>query len=64
MNSDDAELTVTCPRKALALIIQKDMDKIKASMKLEGDTSKLELIVNNLNQFDSAGNANFNIVEP
>ena len=64
MNSDDAELTVTCPRKALALIIQKDMDKIKASMKLEGDTSKLELIVNNLNQFDSAGNAKFNIVEP
>lgn len=63
-NSDDAELTVTCPQKALALIIQKDMDKIRASMRLEGDTSKLELIVNNLNQFDSAGNANFNIVEP
>ncbi len=64
MNSDDAELTVTCPRKALALIIQKDMEKITASMKLEGDASKLELIVDNLNQFDSAGNANFNIAEP
>ena len=63
-NSDDAELTVTCPQKAIALILQKDMNKIKASMKLEGDASKLELIVNNLNQFDSAGNANFNIVEP
>ena len=63
-NSDDAELTVTCPQKALALIIQKDMDKIRASMRLEGDASKLELIVNNLNQFDSAGNADFNIVEP
>ena len=64
MNSDDAELTVTCPQKAVALILQKDMNKIKTSMKLEGDASKLELIVNNLNQFDSAGNANFNIVEP
>ncbi len=64
INSDDAELTVTCPQKALALIIQKDMDKIKASMKLEGEVSKLELIVNNLNQFDLAGNAKFNIVEP
>ena len=64
INSDDAELTVTCPQKAVALILQKDMNKIKASMKLEGDASKLELIVNNLNQFDSAGNANFNIVEP
>ena len=63
-NSDDAELTVTCPQKAVALILQKDMNKIKASMKLEGDASKLELIVNNLNQFDSAGNAEFNIVEP
>ena len=64
MNSDEAELTVTCPRKALTLIIQKDMEKITASMKLEGDASKLELIVDNLNQFDSAGNANFNIAEP
>lgn len=40
------------------------MKKISASMKLEGDVSKLELIVNNLNQFDAAGNADFNIVEP
>ncbi len=64
VNSDEADLTVTCPRKALALFVQKDMGKIKSSMKLEGDASKLELIVNNLNQFDTAGAAKFNIIEP
>ncbi len=63
-SSDSADLTITCPRAALVLILQKDMSKIKASMKLEGDVSKLELIVNNLNQFDVAGNPKFNIVEP
>ncbi len=63
-SSDDADLTITCPKTAIALILQKDMDKIKASMKLEGDVSKLELIMNNLNQFDSASAADFNIIEP
>lgn len=64
VNFDDADLTITCPKNALVLILQRDMEKISASMKLEGDVSKLELIVNNLNQFDAAGNADFNIIEP
>ncbi|MBQ8015857.1 MAG: MBL fold metallo-hydrolase [Clostridia bacterium] len=63
-NSDDADLTVTCPKAAIALLLQNDTEKIKASMKLEGDVSKLELIVNNLNQFNAAGAAEFNIIEP
>lgn len=63
-SSDSADLTITCPKNALALILQKDMEKIGASMKLEGDVSKLKLIVNNLNQFDVSANADFNIVEP
>ncbi len=63
-SSDSADLTITCPKNALALILQRDMKKITASMKLEGDVSKLELIVDNLNQFDVSANADFNIVEP
>ncbi|MBQ4338696.1 MAG: MBL fold metallo-hydrolase [Clostridia bacterium] len=63
-NSDEADLTVTCPKTGLALILQKDMEKIKASMKLEGDVTKLELIINNLNQFNTDGDAGFNIIEP
>lgn len=63
-NSDEADLTVTCPKMATVLLIQKDMEKIKASMKLEGDVSKLELIIDNLNQFNTEGTADFNIIEP
>lgn len=63
-SSDSADLTITCPKNALALILQRDMEKISASMKLEGDVSKLELIIDNLNQFEVLENADFNIVEP
>ncbi len=63
-SSDSADLTITCPKNALILILQKDMDKISKSMKLEGDISKLELIIDNLNQFDVSSGADFNIVEP
>ncbi|MBR2886404.1 MAG: MBL fold metallo-hydrolase [Clostridia bacterium] len=63
-SSDSADLTITCPKIALSLLFQRDMEKITSSMKLEGDVSKLELIVDNLNQFEVSGGASFNIVEP
>jgi len=63
-SSDSADLTITCPKIALSLLFQRDMEKITSSMKLEGDVSKLELIVDNLNQFEISGGATFNIVEP
>lgn len=64
MSSDSADLTITCPKNALTLILQRDMEKISELMELEGDISKLELIVDNLNQFEVLENAKFNIVEP
>ena len=64
MSSDSSDLTITCPKNALALVFRGDMEQISASMNLEGDTSKLELIVNNLNQFNVSENPDFNIVEP
>ncbi len=63
-NYDDADLTVTCPKAGILLLLQNDIGKIKASMKLVGDVSKLELIVNNLNQFTTVGMPDFNIIEP
>ncbi len=64
MSSDSADLTITCPKNALTLILQRDMEKISELMELEGDISKLELIVDNLNQFEVLENAKFNIIEP
>lgn len=63
-SSESADLTVTCPKKALVFIIQRNTDGISASMKLEGDAAKLQLIIDNLNQFSFADNAKFNIAEP
>lgn len=63
-SSDSADLTITCPKKALALILQRNMDAVNASMKLEGDATKLQLIIDNLNQFSTAESPKFNIIEP
>lgn len=62
--SESPDLTITCPKNALALIIQGNMEKISASMKLEGDVTVLKTMVDNLNQFSATDNANFNIIEP
>ena len=62
--SESADLTVTCPKKALVFIIQRNTDGISASMKLEGDAAKLQLIIDNLNQFSFPDDAKFNIAEP
>lgn len=53
-----------CPKKALVFIIQRNTDGISASMKLEGDAAKLQLIIDNLNQFSFPDDAKFNIAEP
>lgn len=63
-SSESADLTVTCPKNALVFVIQRNTDGINASMKLEGDATKLQLILDNLNQFSFADNAKFNIAEP
>lgn len=55
--SDSADLTVTCPKNALVFIIRRNTDGISASMKFEGDATKLQVILDNLNQFSSADNA-------
>ncbi|MBQ8227693.1 MAG: MBL fold metallo-hydrolase [Clostridia bacterium] len=63
-SSESADLTITCPKNALVFIIQHNTDGINASMKLVGDATKLQLILDNLNQFSFADNAKFNIAEP
>lgn len=61
---EDAELTVTCSKKALLYVLQGNVDAFGEVAKIEGTTEGLEKIMNNMiNFFDEDVNA-FNIVEP
>lgn len=62
--SDNADMTLTCPRNALFLILQRNYDGIKKFIQVEGNTKYLDLITDNLTEFDVSMPAKFNIVEP
>ena len=61
---DDAEVSVTCPKNALMLLMGKNIEAFTKAAKIKGDSELLEMLVNSLNQLDAASFAGFNIVEP
>lgn len=62
--SDDADLSITCPKNALFLLLQENQEGIQKAMKLEGDAEIIEIIMQNLIVFADPANSNFNIIEP
>ena len=62
--SEEADLSITCPKNALFFMLQHNMAGIEQTMQLEGDAELMKLIVENLNQFHAGSSAVFNIIEP
>jgi len=62
--SEEADLSITCPKNALFFMLQHNMAGIEQTMQLEGDAELMKLIVENLNQFNAGSSAVFNIIEP
>ena len=62
--SDHADLSITCPKNALLLLLQGDFERVQKTMKLEGDTEIVEILMKNLIVFADPVNSNFNIIEP
>ncbi|MBO4933237.1 MAG: MBL fold metallo-hydrolase [Clostridia bacterium] len=62
--SEEADLSITCPKNALFFMLQHNMAGIEQAMQLEGDAELMKLIVENLNQFHAGSSAVFNIIEP
>lgn len=62
--SNKADVSVTCPKNALFLILQNNLDAMPGAVQVEGDTDLLDLFMQNLNQLDIANPVLFNIVEP
>lgn len=62
--AEDADITITCPKNALFLILQNNPEGLAKAAKIEGDSELLHTFMGNLNQFSMGELAGFNIIEP
>ncbi len=61
---DDADVSITCPRIALTLMISDNKEALSKAVKVEGDKEKYEMFVGNLNSFSTTTSHYFNVIEP
>ena len=62
--SDQADVSITCPKNALVAILTQNQEIISKSFQVEGNEELLALMVENMNQFPLTGTVPFNIIEP
>ena len=60
---EDADVSISCPKNALLLLLQGNMEAF-AAIPVQGDASHLTLLMQSMNQFPLAGIAAFNMIEP
>ncbi|MBE6933078.1 MAG: MBL fold metallo-hydrolase [Ruminococcaceae bacterium] len=63
-HAEDADVSVTCPKNALFLILQNNLAANPEAVQVEGDSELLSRFMENLNQFTTGKPADFNIIEP
>ena len=62
--SDDADVSITCPKNALFAILTNNQETVAKAVKVEGSAELLTLMMENMNQLPITGTNPFNIVEP
>ncbi|MBR5534241.1 MAG: MBL fold metallo-hydrolase, partial [Ruminiclostridium sp.] len=62
--SDQADVSITCPKNALFLVLQNSIESNPEAFQIEGNAELLDLFMENLNQLNLSSPADFNIVEP
>jgi len=62
--SADADVTLECPKNALLLILQRNLDGLQKAAKIEGNMEYISLIIDNITEFSFSSPANFNLIEP
>ena len=62
--SDDADVSITCPKNALFAILTNNQETVAKAVKVEGSAELLTLMMGNMNQLPITGTNPFNIIEP
>ena len=60
--SDDADVSITCPKNALFAILTNNQETVTQVVKVEGSAELLTLMMENMNQFPITGANPFNII--
>ena len=60
----EADVTVTCPKNALLLILQRNIETLETIAKIEGDEEVLADFATKMNQLNLQDGKTFNIIEP
>ena len=63
-NAEAADISITCPKDALLLILGNEQARMADAIGVEGDASLLTLLAENLNQAPILETNGFNIIEP
>ena len=61
---DDAQVSVKCPKLVLSGIYMGKKDAVKENAVINGDATKFDLILDNMNSFSVTDDVYFNIIEP
>lgn len=61
--SDDADVSITCPKNALFAILTNNQETVTQAVKVEGSVELLTLMMENMNQFPITEANPFNIIE-
>ena len=64
VHAEAADVSITCPKDALLLLLGNDPSRMTAAISVEGDASLLTLLVENLNQVPILETSGFDIIEP
>jgi len=62
--SPDADVTLTCPKNALLLLVNNNYDAAVQHIAIEGDRRCFDMVADNLKSFGTASDTGFNIAEP
>lgn len=61
--SDDADVSITCPKNALFAILTNNQETVAKAVKVEGSAELLTLMMENMNQLPITGTNPFNIID-
>lgn len=62
--AESADITITCPKNAMFLILQNKPENLAQAARIEGNVELLKLFMDHLNQFSMSESMPFNIIEP
>lgn len=63
-NTENADVSITCPKNALFYLVTNDQENMKKIIQIDGNEEQVILLAENMTQISVSAPAVFNIIEP